>query len=143
MADPRGDGGLLLRLLHGAGSNPRIKGICERFYDYELGHFQAVADLIRVTEKRDPEEVISGRDLPRIEFKSHREFVRETLAREVDLRARGNEFVAKDQESEATRAYREHLKSEGSPTEIVAQGYRWAPGTELARKMGLVDRLAA
>jgi len=124
-------------------SNPRIKGIWERFYDYELGHFQAVADLIRVTEKRDPEEVISGRDLPRIEFKSHREFVRETLAREVDLRARGSEFVAKDQESEATLAYREHLNSEGSPTEIVAQGYRWAPGTELARKMGLVDRLAA
>ena len=33
--------------------------------------------------------------------------MRETLAREVDLRARGSEFVAKDQESEATLAYQQ------------------------------------
>lgn len=40
-----------------------------------------------------------------------------------------------EQESEATLAYRQHMNSEGSPSEIVAQGYAWRPGTELTLKV--------
>jgi hypothetical protein len=32
-------------------------------------------------------------------------------------------------------AYRSQLNSSGSPSETVAAGYRWEPGTELARKL--------
>jgi hypothetical protein len=115
--------------------NPRIKAIWERFVDYELGHFHAVADLMRVIERRDPRELFPNGIANRIEFKSHRDFVQKVLAEEVDLRAKGTRYVARDQESEATLAYRRQMNSQGSPSSIVAAGYRWGPGTELARKV--------
>jgi hypothetical protein len=65
---------------------------------------------------------------------SQREFVRGVLAREVDLRANGTHFVPKDEESQASLRYRERMNSGGSPSEAVAAGYRWAPGTELKLK---------
>jgi rubrerythrin len=116
-------------------TNPRIKAIWERFLDYELGHVALVCDLMQQHERRDPAEVIGNGDLPRLEFTSHRDFVRKVLAEEVDLRARGSQFVAKADESEASLAYREQLNSRGSPSTIAAAGYRWSPGTELARKV--------
>jgi hypothetical protein len=67
-----------------------------------------------------------------IQYESHREFVRQTLRNEVQLSARGTEIVDRSQESEATRAYREQMNSEGSPSETAAAGYVWHPGTELA-----------
>jgi hypothetical protein len=65
---------------------------------------------------------------------SQREFVRKVLAAEVDLRAKGSDFVPKAQESQASRAYRDQLNAEGSPSDTVAAGYQWTPGTELQRK---------
>ena len=111
--------------------NPRIRAIWERFLDYELGHVRFVARLFEETEDRDAAEVLPERLPEPIRYESHREFVRETLRREVRLSAVGSEFVDREQESEATRAYRDHLNSEGSPSETVAAGYVWRPGTEL------------
>jgi len=51
----------------------------------------------------------------------------------VDLRASGAEFVDKADEPERSIAYREQMNSEGSPSETVAAGYNWMPGTELAK----------
>jgi hypothetical protein len=111
--------------------NPRIRAIWERFLDYELGHVRFVASLFEETEGRDAAQVLPERLPEPIHYRSHREFVRETLRRELELSAAGTEFVSREQETEATRAYREHLNSEGSPTETVAAGYVWRPGTEL------------
>lgn len=114
-----------------AEDNPRVKSIWERFTDYELGHLHFVMDLFRAREKRDPEEILP-RELPDpIRFESHRDFVRKTLAAESDLRAKGARFVPGREEDPATLAYRENLNAHGSPSEIVADGYAWAPGTEL------------
>ena len=112
-------------------TNPRIKAIWDRFLDYELGQLHFVMELFKQVENRDPAELLPA-ELPEpIEYKSHREFIRETLAAEVDLRASGTQFVGKEDEPERSLAYREQLNSEGSPTETVAAGYRWRPGTEL------------
>jgi hypothetical protein len=112
--------------------NSRIKSIWERFLDYELGHLRLVADLFENTEKRDAAEVLSG-PLPQpIQYESHREFVRQTLRNEVQLSALGTEIVDRSQESEATRAYRDQMNADGSPSETTAAGYVWQPGTELA-----------
>jgi len=116
-------------------SNARIRGIWERMLDYELGHFRAVSELFKQHERRDPEEVV-GKELPEpLPFESNREFVREVLEAEVDLRARGTEIVQLEQEGESSLAYRKHMNSQGSPSEIVAQGYAWRPGTELTLKV--------
>ena len=66
-----------------------------------------------------------------LDFVSHRKFVRQVLAREVDLRTSGAEFVPLSAESKASLVYRTHMNRDGSPSEAVAAGYRWAPGTEL------------
>lgn len=34
----------------------------------------------------------------------------------------------------ATRIYRTYMNSTGSPSDLVAAGYIWMPGTELTRK---------
>ncbi len=115
-------------------NNPRIKAIWERFLDYELGHLDAVSRLFKDIERRDPAEVLS-KDLPKpIDISSNRTFVEGVLRKEVNLSALGTRFVDKDEESAASIDYRTQLNSEGSPSQIVAAGYRWSPGTELNRK---------
>ena len=116
-------------------TNPRIRAIWERFLDYELGHFHAVAELMQIEGKRDP-EALFGAALDRpIEFKPQRDFYREVLNAEADVRAKGVAFVPAAIEHEASIEYRRHLNSAGSPSSVVAAGYRWAPGTELVRKV--------
>jgi hypothetical protein len=115
-------------------ANHHVKEIWERFLDYELGHFNMACEALKKYEKRDPAEIVTS-ELPQpLEFRSHREFVRQVLVNEVDLRARGTQFVGKDQESEASRSYRAALNADGSPSESIAAGYVWTPGTELNRK---------
>ena len=60
--------------------------------------------------------------------------MRQVLADEVDLRARGAEFIPSAQEGPDAPSvkYRETLNANGAPSEEVARGYRWMPGTELA-----------
>jgi hypothetical protein len=118
-------------------TNPRIKAIWERFLDYELGHFNHVCELFKQVERRDPAELFPN-DLPEpIEFASQREFVRHVLAQEIDLRANGTQFVDLADESQASIDYRTHINSAGSPSETVAAGYIWVPGTELNRKIAV------
>ena len=111
----------------------RIREIWERHCNYELGQLHYVMDLFRRIENRDPEELLP-RTLPQpIQYRSQRDFVRKVLDQEVGYRARGTE-IGEVEESEATIAYRKQMNSEGSPSENIAEGYVWSPGTELLRK---------
>jgi hypothetical protein len=111
--------------------DPRLKAIWQRFVDYELGHFALVRELFERLEQRDPWQVVPATLPDPIKYESHREFVRETLEREVDLRANGMRFVPLDQESPESLAYRERINRSGSPSETVAKGWTWRPGGEL------------
>jgi hypothetical protein len=51
------------------------------------------------------------------------------------LRTRGTQFVDKSQEDSASLDYRQHMNSDGSPSQTVAAGYQWSPGTELNRRV--------
>jgi hypothetical protein len=114
-------------------TNPRVKAIWERFLDYELGHLQIAMQCFKDFEGRDPAEVLPATLPEPIEYRSHRAFVREVLEKEVDLRARGTQFIPKSEEKKDSPSvkYRDQLNSDGSPTETVAAGYIWKPGTEL------------
>jgi hypothetical protein len=116
-------------------TNPRVKAMWEKFLDYELGHFQVALKLFKDVERRDPQTVLGNGKLPRfIEFKSHRQFVRETIEREVTLRKDGTEFVPLEAEGESSIGYREAVNRDGSPSTTVSDTYSWTPGTELARR---------
>jgi hypothetical protein len=115
-------------------TNPRLKNIWERFLDYEIGHLNLVADLFRDVERRDPAEVLGDGALPKtVDFKSHREFVREVLSSEIPQRKDGTAFVDEAKEGSSSIRYRQVLNSDGSPSEIVAANYYWTPGAELNR----------
>ena len=116
-------------------TNPRIKAIWERFCDYELGHLQVALEAFKKFEKRDPAEIVPDELPDPVPFASQREFVRETLANEVDLRANGTEIVEKKKENKASLQYRKEVNADGSPSETVSAGYRWAPGSELKLKV--------
>ena len=111
--------------------NPRIKALWERFVDYELGHLNLACELFKQHERRDPAEVLGGQLPKMIQFKSQRDFVRETLSREIDLRAHGVDYVPKDKEGRASLDYRSRLNGEDVPANVVSAGYTWKPGTEL------------
>ena len=118
-------------------TNPRVKAIWERFVDYELGQLHFAMDIFKEMENRDPAEILPETLPEPIEYESHRQFVRETLNNEVDLRAAGTDFIDKEDEAERAPlsiAYREHMNSEGSPSEMVGAGYTWKPGTELVEE---------
>lgn len=114
--------------------NSRLKTIWERFLDYELGQFHFVAELFERKEKRDAKSIIPTTLPEPIAFESQRDFVREVLRNEVDLRAKGPDFVDKSEESVATKVYRQRLHAQGVPSEIVALDYIWKPGGELNDK---------
>jgi rubrerythrin len=114
--------------------DPQVKKIWERFLDYELGHLRHVAELFENIERRDAAEILPSRMPETIRFESHREFVRDVLREEVELSARGPEFVHRSDESRATREYRRYINSEGSPSDEVSAGYMWRPGTELSAR---------
>lgn len=111
--------------------NSYVKGIWERFLEYELGQLKVVGELFKKHEGRDPAEVLPDILPDPIPYESQRDFVRNTLNQEVDLRTDGSQFVALDEESTSSLDYRAQLNSEGSPSEAVAAGYQWQPGTEL------------
>ncbi len=115
--------------------NPRIKKIWERFLDYELGHFRLVRELFENTERRDAQQVVPATLPEPIRYESQREFVRKVLGEEVDLRANRTEFMPKDELPAANRSAEcaQQLNADGSPSELVAQGWSWIPGTELAK----------
>jgi hypothetical protein len=110
----------------------RIKSYWQRFCDYELGQLHFVMELMRQHERRDPEELLPSTLPAPIEFKSQREFVRETLV-EIPFRAVG-EDIGDLPDSAASASYRAHLNSAGSASQSVAAGWAWRPGTELAAR---------
>lgn len=118
-----------------AETNPRLRALWERFCDYELGHLHHVAALMRRHEGRDPQEALAASLPPPLEFRSQRDFVREVLADEVDLRANGPDFVVRAAESPASLEYRRRINAAGSPSTQVAMCYRWTSGTELNRPL--------
>jgi rubrerythrin len=115
-------------------SDPRLRAIWERMVDYELGHLLVARRAFERIDGRQIEEILP-RTLPDIlPHASQREYVRGVLADEIDLRARGADFIDADDEDEDSPsvAYREQLNASGSPSSAVAQGYAWRPGTELS-----------
>lgn len=115
-------------------TNHHVKAIWERFLDYELGHFHLACACMKQYEKRDPYDIINAGFAAPLPFRSQRDFVRKVLHNELHLRANGTQFVPESMESPATVLYRSQLNSDGSPSESVAAGYKWEPGTEMTRK---------
>ena len=119
-------------------TNPRIKAMWERFLDYELGHLQVAIRLFKDVERRDPAEILGDGRLPLfIRFESQRDYVRQVVAEETQLRKRETEFVDEADEGESSIKYRKAVNADGSPSETVSATYSWTSGTGLVREEAL------
>ncbi len=118
-------------------TNEAVKAIWERFLDYELGQLAFVRELMKEIDHRDPAELLPGKLPSPLKFESQRPFIRKTLETEVDLRAVGKKIVNAGLEPAdgASAQYRAQLNRDGSPSEVVADGYVWVPGTELVSRI--------
>ena len=110
----------------------RVRRVWERFCDYELGQLHHVMELFKQLERRDPAEVLPQTLPGPMEHREHRAFVRSVLEQEGHFTACGPR-IGPFEETPETAAYRARVNADGSPSEIVAAGYRWAPGTELLK----------
>jgi hypothetical protein len=119
--------------------HPHIKAIWERFLDYELGHLQFAIDVCKEIERRDPAEFLPATLPEPIAYKSNREYVRQVLRDELNLRADGPRFVDKSQEPERSLSYRRQMNQDGSPTQTVAAGWQWSAGGELMAQRWLKE----
>jgi hypothetical protein len=117
-------------------SNRRIKAIWERFLSYELGQLHFVRLLFERMERRDPFAVIPASIPKPVIYESHREFVRTVLRNETNLTAAGSEIVSQEPAYSKSKAYRDAFLKHGSPSDRVASGYVWTPGTEVVTKVG-------
>jgi hypothetical protein len=123
-------------------SNPRIKALWERMLDYELGHLHVVGELFKQQTRCDPLEVLPEKLPDPLPFKSQREFVRDVLVKEVDLRASGTQYVDRSEEPASSLRYRQQVNADGSPSDMVASGYQYQPGTELIRQLPQIPNAA-
>jgi hypothetical protein len=111
--------------------HPQVKSIWERFLDYELGHLQFAIGVCKDVERRDPAEFLPESLPEPIAYKSNREYVRQVLRDEVNLRADGPTFVDKSREPQRSLEYRDQMNADGSPSNSVSAGWQWSAGGEL------------
>jgi hypothetical protein len=111
----------------------RIKGIWEQHLDMEIGQLRAACDLLRRYEGVEPEEILPSAlpDTP-VTFEPNKEYVRDVLAAQIDLRADGLRYVGVDELPEGHRywGYQHTLDAGGVPSEQVIDRARGAEGGE-------------
>jgi len=111
----------------------RIKAIWELHLNMEIGQLHAACDLLRRFEGVDPEEILPPElpDTP-VTFEPNKQYVREVLASQVDLRADGLRYVPVDELGSDHRyfRYQETVNAGGVPSEQVIEADRSASGHE-------------
>jgi hypothetical protein len=114
-------------------THPRVKALWEKHLAWELGQMHFVADLFQRRENRDAFEVLPEKLPEPMKFSEHREWIRQVIRDETDLRPHGEDFrhLADTPDSPRSVAYRERLNAQGSPSDSVSGDYKWKPGTEL------------
>lgn len=73
--------------------DPRVRSLYETHLAMEIEHLQIAAELMRTLEKRDPEQLLPASLEPNLSFRENKAFVREVLAKQVDLTADGSDFL--------------------------------------------------
>lgn len=73
--------------------DPRIKQMWELHLSMEIEHLRIACELMRKTEKRDPESFLPKEITDPLTFQSNKQYVRDVLAATVDRTADGTKFV--------------------------------------------------
>jgi hypothetical protein len=111
----------------------RIKSIWERHCDMEIGQLQVACDVLRRYEGVDPYEILP-KELPEtpVTFEPNKDYVREVLASQIDLRKDGVHYVTLDQLPRDHRyfGYQRALDTDAAPSELAIVETRNTRGNE-------------
>ncbi len=101
--------------------DPRLKKLWELHLDMELGHLQAAQELYKKFEKKDPAEFLPKSIPQPLTFESNIDYLRELLATQMRLTAKGTEFVQVDSLPKDYRyfAFNSTVNAGGVPTQEV------------------------
>jgi len=105
----------------------RIKHIWEEHLDMEIGQLHVACDFLRRYEGVEPEEILPPA-LPNtpVTFEPNKEYVREILATQIDLRTDGVNYVPIDELPKNHRFFKfnERVNGKGVPSEEVIEENR-------------------
>jgi hypothetical protein len=114
-------------------SDKRIKAIWDLHLAMEIGQLQVACDLLRRYEGVEPEEILPPElpDTP-VTFEPNKQYVREILAAQVDLRADGLAYVPVQSLPPDHRyfGYQAAVNDGGAPSELVIEDNRAKSGRE-------------
>ena len=114
-------------------SDPRIKALWELHLNMEIEQLRLACEMMRRYEGIEPEEILPN-ELPEpVKFQPNKEYVRQVLASQIDLRTMGTQFIPLDQ-LPSTANYFEYQQAVNSggfvPSEQVITDHIDAFGTD-------------
>jgi hypothetical protein len=114
-------------------SDQRIRALWELHLDMEIGQLQAACNLLRWFEGVEPEEILPPAlpDVP-VTFEPNKQYVRDVLAAQVDLRTDGPAYVPLADLASDHRyfGYQDTVNAGGAPSEQVIERNRSDRGRE-------------
>jgi hypothetical protein len=110
----------------------RLKQLWELHLNMEIEQLKAACQLLRMYEGKEPEEILPPHLPKGVEFQSNKEYVRQVLADQVDLRTDGPDFVPVNTLPEDHRyfEYQNAVNAGGNPSEQVIELNRERQGRE-------------
>lgn len=104
----------------------RVKALYELHLNMEIEHLRLACEMMRNVEGRDPEELLPAAIEAPLMFQENKAYVREVLKAQVDLTAKGTEFVpiGKLRSDHRYFAYQEAVNEGGVPSEQVIEEAR-------------------
>ena len=113
--------------MHQLESDRRIKALWELHLNQEIGQLHVIGDLMKRYEGRDPAELLPPAlpDVP-LTFEPNKDYVRQVLAAQVDLRPDGTGYTPESELPADHRffRYQEAVNAGGSPGEQVIEENR-------------------
>jgi hypothetical protein len=103
-------------------TDPRVRKLYEQHLGMEVEHLRVASELMKLVEKRDPEEILPvvGFAQP-LRFQPNKAYVRSVLETQIDLTAKDSDFVSIETLPKDDRyfAYQQRVNGDFSPTEEV------------------------
>jgi hypothetical protein len=133
-------------------TDARLRQVWDEFLHMELTHLQLWGDMLRHCEGVEPEALFGEELTVEFKFQENKEYVRQVLAEQRDLRMQLYGYTTMDQVPAETLRYQGIVHADGIPSEqvvnrqVVQLKERVRPGDELlerARELALQTREAS
>jgi hypothetical protein len=114
-------------------SDPRIKAVWELHLNQEIEQLRFACEMMRSHEGIEPEEILPAMLPEPTRFQENKQYVREVLANQINLRTQGTQFVPLDQLPQDARyfTYQQQVNGGGMvPSEDVIDQHVHAQGSD-------------